>query len=133
MTLDQALFNYLSTFAGLTALIGTRVYPRVLPQNPTYPAVTYQRVSSTRMRTMGAPLLGAEPRIQFTIWAETHLAARAIATQLRAALEGYTGTMGGAGGVDVLGAQEQNDLDDYEPLTKLHQAILDFTIWHHGD
>lgn len=133
MTLEQALFNYLSTYAGLTALIGTRLYPVVLPQGATQPAVTYQRVSTVRLRTFGAPRLGRKARFQFTVWASSYSSRAAVAGQLIAALEGYAGLMGGGSGVTVLAVQGEGELDDYEPTTKTFQGALDFTFTHLGD
>lgn len=132
MTLEQAIYNYLSGYAGLTALIGTRLYPVTLPQGSTLPAVTYQRVSSVRMRTFGAARLGRVVRVQFTVWAASYASRHAIAEELTTALEGYDGLMGGAGGVVVLAVQGDNELDDYEPTAKAWQAALDFTFTHLG-
>ena len=115
MTLSQALFNYLSTYAGLASLVSTRVYPVALPQGATLPAVTYQA------------------RFQFTVWASSYADREAIALQLIAALEGYSGTMGGGSGVVVLAIQGEGETDDYEPSAKVWQAALDFTITHLGD
>lgn len=134
MTLEQALYNYLTGVAGLTALIGTRVYPVALPQGATLPAVVYQRVSGARIRTMGDARLARRPRIQFTVWAATYASRLAVGAQLVAALDGYTpGTMGGAGGVDVLDVVLDNEIDDHEPTSGAYQGVLDFIVTHHGD
>lgn len=42
MSLDQKIVVALTAVAAL----GSRVYPEVLPQQPTYPAATYQLISS---------------------------------------------------------------------------------------
>ncbi len=132
MTFEEALFTYLSTHAGLSALVSTRLYPVVLPQGATLPAVTYMRVSTVQMRTFGDPRMGRTARIQFTVWASTYASRLAVAQQLAAALEGYDGLMGGTGGVTVLAAQGENELDDYEPTAKVYQAALDFTFTYLG-
>lgn len=133
MLIEQAIFNHLSTDAGVAALVGTRVYPVMLPQGATLPAVTYMRVSSTRMRTFGAPRMGRVARFQFTVWATTYLSRGAIVAALIDALEGYSGTLGGVGGVDVLAIQQEGQLDDYEPTAKVFQSACDFFITHLGD
>ena len=38
MIIEEALVAYLTGYAGLSALIGTRLYPLRLPENPTYGA-----------------------------------------------------------------------------------------------
>lgn len=133
MTLEQALFNYLSTYAGLVSLLGTRVYPLRLPQGPTYPAITYFKVSNTRVRTMGAPNLGGRPRVQVSCWGETYASAKAVANQVRAALDGYgPATMGGVGGLVVKAVQLENEQDLEHNKPDLVEIALDFTIWHLG-
>jgi hypothetical protein len=132
MTLEQALYNYLASApAGLVTLLAGRIYPLTLPQEAALPAVSYQRISTTGMRTMGAPRLGREATFQFDVWATSHASRLAVTDALRVALDGYSGTMGGAGGVDVLAVQMQNDQDGYEPLTKAYRGIVEFKIWHH--
>ena len=45
--LEQGLFTLLTTDAGVSALIGARLYPvQGPPDNPTYPYITYQDVSA---------------------------------------------------------------------------------------
>jgi hypothetical protein len=129
MSIETALFGYLSTYAGLTALVGTRVYPLNLPPKPTLPAVTYQKVSGARIRTMGNTNLGGRPRFQLTAWADTYAGAKDVAAQLQAALEGYNGVMGG---VTVRMAEQGNELDDRDPETGRYLTILDFTIIYEG-
>ncbi len=133
MTLEQAIFNYLSSYAGLTALVSTRVYPVTLPQGATLPAVTFMRVSSRRMRTFGSARMGRVARVQLTVWAESYASRQAVAGQIIAALEGYDGTMGGVSGVVVLAVQGENEIDDYEPTAKVWQGALDFMITYLGD
>lgn len=132
MRLEQAVFNRLSTYASLMALVSTRIYPLALPQNGTYPAVTYFRVSSPRIRTFGTNL-GASTRLQVSCWARSYLAAKGVADQVIAALDGFSGTLGGVGGVPVLALDLDNETDIYEPETGLYHVPLDFTIWHTGN
>lgn len=116
MSVETALFTRLtSTHAGTAALIGTRCYPLRLPQKPTFPAVVYQRVSSsgqigtTDRRT---------PRLQLSCWATTYAGARALAVQVRAALEEYADATIRMGRV-------VNEIDDFDETTELQRVILD--------
>ena len=49
---EADLYAQLSAVAAL----GGRVYPLVLPQNITYPAVSYQRISAPRISTFNGDL-----------------------------------------------------------------------------
>jgi phage tail sheath gpL-like len=95
--LDESLFSYLSNYAGLTALVSTRVYAFQIQQGATLPCVTFQRIDTPRELTHDASGTGsdlAHPRFQFDVWAETYAAAKAINDQVRAALNGKTGLIG---------------------------------------
>ena len=131
MRIEQAIFNRLSTFAGLTALVGARIYPVRLPTRPDYPAISYFRVSRAANRTFGGNTPSASPRLQFDCWAKTYTGVKAIADQVIAALEGFSGTLGGPGGVDVQAIYLENEMDsDFEDSADLYHTILEFTVWH---
>lgn len=114
MTIDEAVFAYLSTYSGLTALVGKRIYPDDLPQNPTYPAVTFIQVSEDEIDTLHQPastMIGAT--YQFDCWATTRVGAKAVARQIRAAWKNYSGITGGVGGVTVSAVEIVNgDMDN---------------------
>ena len=129
MIFETALYQHLSGTLGVTALASTRIYPAPLPQQVSLPAITYMQVSSVPIRTMGGRQ-GRQPRIQIDCWATSPSARRQLAEAVIAALDHYSGTMGGPGGVTVRGAFLENDLDEYDPETKRYRAILDFIIHH---
>ncbi len=70
---------------------GSRIYPLILPQSPTYPAVTYQMISNQGHHDIPVDF----PRIQFTTWSESILAAKQLAEEIQAALQCYKGVKGG--------------------------------------
>jgi hypothetical protein len=127
MTFEQALFSYLSNHAGLKALVNTRIYPITMPQNPTLPAVTYQKISG--VVDYGVSSI-KRPRFQFDAWASSYSSARAVAEQIKSALNRYTGTMGGAGGVTVIGTWIENEMDLFEPDTGLYRVSVDIRFEH---
>ena len=132
MIIEEALYTYLSTHAGLSALVSTRVYPVVMPQGCTLPAVTYQKIDGPRVHAMGSDAGLAHPRFQVSCWGSTYKSTKDVAAQVRAALQDYTGTMGGAGGVSVGGVflDDENDLFDDAAGTGVYHVALDFIVWH---
>lgn len=138
MTLEEALYTHLSGYAGLTALVSTRIYPDEMPQGCAKPAVVYQRIDTPREYTHDGPAHLAHPRFQFTAWAlpsataSGSTTAKAVADQIRAALDGYTGTMGGAGGVAVQAVFVADERSGFEMdgQTRLHSYQLDVILWH---
>ena len=63
MHLEEALYTYLSTYAGLIALTSTRIYPEEKPQNCIMPAVVYSRISTPREHTYGHGSGSCKPAI----------------------------------------------------------------------
>lgn len=131
--LEEGLVSYLSTYAGLVALISTRVYPVRIPQGATLPCLTFQRISTPRIlthQTSGATGDLAHPRFQFDAWATTQKAAKAITDQVRAALNGKTGAIGaGASAVTIRAALVDNESPEYDTESELYRSRSDFTIW----
>lgn len=123
--LEEVLASRLTTFAALTALVGPRIYPVVLPQTPTYPCVTYQRISTTRESAMGVEVGIAHARVQCSAWAQTYTAAKGVKEQLRAALERWRGTVLG---VVVQDSFFLNELDLYEADVRIWHLPVDFMI-----
>lgn len=133
MIIEQALFVELKTAAGITALVGTRVYPLILPQNAAFPAITFQKVSGSRSHSQSGPSNLAHPRFQISCWAKGDTAypdAKGLAAQVRQAIDGFKGTMGGAGGVDVQSCELVSEVDGYVGESYLYVVHLDFVMWH---
>ena len=122
MTVEATLYTRLSTFAGLAALVGTRIYPLILPEGVAYPAVTYQRVATPpRESCMGVDVGLVRPRIQITVWGDTFAAVKAAAEQVRQALQRWSTT-----GVQDTFLIGENDLYDEEAAK--YGAALDAEI-----
>lgn len=129
MDIETAVYTQLKNHSGLANLCSTRCYPIMLPQSPTLPATTYARVSTVREQMFGGPAGLARPRFQVTAWGSTFSSARAVATQVRAALDGFTGLIGSSGGVQG-DATLINEIDLIDPETGWYYVVLDFEIWH---
>jgi len=125
--MEAGLFSFLSGEQNVTALVGSRIYPLKLPQAATYPAITYQRVSGDRIRSLDGPSGLADPRIQLDLWDKTYSGVKALADTVRGALDGFRGLMGtdNIGGVLLL-----SDSDFYEQGVEVFRVIQDYSIWH---
>ncbi len=125
MSIESVLYDRLTGYAGLSALISTRLYPNVAPQNVTVPFVTFRRVSAVRDSAFGADAGSVTARFQFDMYATTYSGVRAIAEQLRGALQRWTTTSG----ITVEDTFIVNELEtfDAEPAL-LHRAVTDIQI-----
>jgi hypothetical protein len=126
--LADAIYSRLTGFAGLSALVVSRVYPVNLPQNPAVPAVTYQKIGGESEQGMAADHGMTHPLVQFDCFAATYSAAWAVARQVRNALERWSGSEAGVTILDTLIEREGQDI--YEDDVKLFRVSMDYTIWH---
>ena len=131
MNIEEALYNKLSTTSGVTTICSTRIYPNVIPQDAAMPAVAYQRISTVRDMAHDGPTGMAHARFQFTCSAALYSTARSLANAIRVALDGFSGTMGGAGGVAVEASFVENDSDGYNQAGGEYVVRLDVRIIHH--
>jgi hypothetical protein len=131
MTIEASIYTRLSTFAGLTALVGTRIYRPILPTQVTLPAVAFFRVSAPREGyTMGTDGGMPRSRWQFTAWAETvdggshgQDIADAVAAQIILALERWQDISAGVQDTELV-----SDVDLHEPDTLEYGRAVDVRI-----
>ena len=79
------------------AALGSRVYPLVLPQNVTYPAAVYQRISAARTSAFGRDSTATEATIQVDVYGELssgYGSFHALTEAVRAALQRHEGRRG---------------------------------------
>jgi len=69
---------------------GDRIYPDILPQKPTYPAITYQQILSSSFHDIDVDF----PRYQITAWHPRRIDAMNLADQIDRALTRYKGALG---------------------------------------
>jgi hypothetical protein len=86
------LYSRLSGYSGLSALVGSRIYPPLASQEPTPPYVTYYEISHGSDHAMGGRTGLYLVHYAVEAWAETQAEALAIARQIENALDGYSGT-----------------------------------------
>ena len=114
MAFEADLYTWLNTLTGLTALVGDRIYPGLLPENGTLPAVVYSWLDKDHdvvdPDTADANLSNGQLRFSIHaalvdengIPADAYAAAHAVATQLRLALNGTKrATLAGISAVSV--------------------------------
>ena len=120
-------FTYLTTYAGLTALIGARLFPLKIPQNVTYPCIRYTRVSGPLELAHDGPVNLGHPRYQFDVYDPLHDVAWQVARQLEFALHGYSGAMGTV----AVGASIVEDMrEDYNDQLDVYRVMVDAILWH---
>lgn len=84
------LDDILMAHAGLTALVGDRIYPNGEPTSgaPQLPYIIMYEFATPREGSFADPCAVSKPRIQYSIYAVGYGAAKDVADQLRGALKG---------------------------------------------
>lgn len=120
--IETAIRNKLLDRSEIQSLVSRRIYYKDLPQNPTYPAITFFLVSGTRHHDIDV----GYPRYQFDSWAETYAQAVELARQIRLALQREKGTWGS---YEVIQGVFLNEADVEEPDdSSLYHRASDFKI-----
>lgn len=127
MTLDAVLFAYLSAHAGLSALIGDRVYPDEAPQGVEVPFIVRRLIDETRESGFGADIGVVRARHQLDVYARSHAERSSVKTQLRGALQRWCSPSTDPAVWDTF-VENWQELREAE--TELYRGILDIIIHH---
>ena len=88
MSAESTLYGILSTAAGVTALVGTRIYPDLIPEEKATPYIGYERVSTDPIGTLENTILSEKIGLMVACWADTRIAAEQLADAVRTAMIG---------------------------------------------
>ena len=129
-TVKAALVARLMGDAGVVALVGSRVYPQVVPQDAAMPALAYQRISETPEYSHTGFSSLSRTRFQITVEAETMASVDAAAQAVRIALRGVSWTFGT---VTVYASFVDTDTDGYSDMRVAPVERIDVVLSHNGE
>ena len=134
MTIESALFSYLSTKASVIAVVGTKIFPEVAPESALYPFITYQVLGDTPEHHMTSAAGLTNVSMQIDVWADTFASSVTISEVIRNALDGFTGDMGSEN-LSIRTCHLENRLSLAEPDAEsehlpIFRKSMDFLIWH---
>lgn len=133
MTIEDALTAYIKAFSGITAIITaageTRFYFDEIPLGKTLPAIVCRCISDVKTHTHQGQSSAESPNYQFTAYASTRSAARALAEQIKTALSDYSGAMSGLTIQYITLLNELPDtLTSADGSVKVCAVVLEFQI-----
>ena len=121
MKLKDALFSWLTADADVVGIVGSRVFPDMVPQDESLPAITYHLIDSQDAgRLKGGRMQYLISRFQIDLWAETAeereaLALAVIGKHDDPKLDRLCGSIGsGASEVWLQGTRIELEMDLYE-------------------
>lgn len=128
--LEADLRAYILADAQVAGLVGDRMYPRMLPQEPALPALVFQRIDTRRMHDMDGADGLPRARLQIACWAALPADAAIVAQAVRSRMDGVKGSIGAS----IIGASlcvGERDLNDAEAGRA--GVALDFLIHYQED
>ncbi len=123
--IEQGITTLLTADSTLSGLIGTRLFPVFVPEDPTYPCVSYQVVSGSSDYSVDGTY-ETWKRIQFDAWGSAYADVKTIQKALHAVLDGFSGTL--SDGTTVLGAFRGVELDEFEVDSRTYRALTEYSF-----
>lgn len=128
-TTEERLVAVLRSDAAVTTHTGSgnppvsswRIYPEKLPKSPTLPAITYARVYGANSQSFDGIDNLMHARVQIDCWGETLAAAKALASAVKAAVNGANAS---------LGPHLHGETYDFEEAARnAYRVMLDYAFW----
>lgn len=94
MSIESALYGYLSVQSAITSLVSTRIHPGARPQSETFPYIVFSRDSSEHVNGWGGPAGLVKRGVEFSSYAQTYLEAIQVGEAIRTTIGNFRGTMG---------------------------------------
>jgi Flp pilus assembly protein CpaB len=128
MRAEKAIHSLLTAASGVTALVGTRIYPPPLPQNVALPAIAVEHISTVDVATIdaNAGYNLVRSRIEVTVLAKDYATQKALIEAVRLALTYQRGTFAGVNVASILRDSVGPDLRD-DDMQVFSQSI-DFIV-----
>lgn len=126
--IEEALYTILSTNAGVSAIVSTRIYSVIFPQDVETDSIAITKVSSTgRELHHSGTTKTCESLFQISCLCKDPKSAKILAEAVRAALHGYAGTVGG---LLIFRTQIMNEIDLYDDDLEDFISVIDVLIMH---
>lgn len=95
---DQFLYQRITAKTAVTALVGSRVYREIAPQDAQLPLIVFARIDQEDLAAIGQPVTSAVYTYDVQIHAEGESATPLVAAAdaIAEALDGASGVVGGA-------------------------------------
>ena len=117
---EIVLLRTLREDAGLSALVGNKVFALVIPQGTKLPCITFQRIGGMPANTLSGHSGLEEIDLQIDVWARDYDEAKAIAKAVRSAMP-PSGPQ--------FSAHLIEDQDLYEDGTNYLRVSMEFKVW----
>ena len=125
MNEGKAIYTILTEDAGVSAIVGNKVYPQIAAQGAAFPFVVYVLQDNSPSDTKSGVSTLDEVRYDIVAAAETYATLSSLTERIRLALDRYTGTVSGV----VVDSIQFIDLDvDNDPATETYVSSSEYIL-----
>jgi len=124
--IEEALYQLLTGNQDILQFFGTRIYPGVAVERPTYPFATYQRTGRTSVHLMQRDSPLAAHAFQFTAWGRSYTESRDGGKRLLAALQDVSGTYAN---ITIQRIFIDDILTTFDGTSQAFGHIVEATVW----
>lgn len=125
MNEGKAIYTILTENAGVSAIVGNKVYPQIAAQGAAFPFVVYVLQDNSPSDTKSGPSTLDEVRYDIVAAAETYSELSSLTERIRLALDRYTGDLGGV----EIDSIQFIDLDvDNDPATETYVSSSEYIL-----
>jgi hypothetical protein len=132
MSFENGLVTKVVADPTISGLIGAgpaaRMFPVVLDQGTTFPALVYQIVDTGRNYHLNGPSNLTRQRVQFSSYSTRYSVAKQITDSIRKIFEGFKGAL--PDGTDVQQAFLVDMRPTFEVDPNLHRRDVDIEFWY---
>lgn len=127
MSLETGLRAELVADATVNGLVKGRVYPEIMPQDASYPAISYQRISTVRTQFLTGIDDFTQVRMQVDCWDDSYSGVKSLASAVKSALDGkyLLGTVT----VHHCFMISMSDLSSVDGDREDRRVTMDFTVY----
>lgn len=127
--IENGLLDRLSNYTNLTDLVSTNIYASHIPQKSTLPCVAYRKNSSRPKMLLATDTDVFETDFDVGCFSKDYDEANAIAEQVIAALQRYSGTNDS---VVIMDGVIRDIGNDYETELEIYEVEINILITHRG-
>lgn len=126
--IGQYIYNYLTAQSAITSIVSTRVYPEILPPDPTYDAITFRAEAHDFDQTFSGNDGFTRSDYYLDAWSLSHDDAITLSNAIRTTLKNKTGNF------DTISLHQiqaiSGPITVYETSVDAWRSTQIFTFWH---
>lgn len=122
--IELDFINFLKSDTDLTALIGTRLFPHVIPQGQAAPALVYYCRKYPRLGFGNSNNI-TDVQFQLDVYSKSYAEIKDVESLLITKLHGFTGLIGSS---HLVLSEITNSTNSYEAATELHRATIEVAL-----